>query len=248
MLATAEHTTHPAVRSAERALAAARKPVVRKPAALDRAITAADAFMQGEFARANTTHSAAEAAAVLWNESHRDACKAASAAVLVPPELCFKCDPAAELVRMEMHFASGRSSITEYRRLGYTPTDRASLIKHCAEKGLKPKRYLAIWDQWKREQNAAEDAAMPRQWHIAQDAFNAAEVDWNAGLDKQIKLANAIMNVRVTNAAGATRQVEAYCRTMQVADPVHYADHEDALTIASSLIKSLRFMAGQVTQ
>lgn len=248
MLATAEHTTHPAVAAAELAVATAAKPIRSGQSALDKAIAAAEAYMEGEYAHANSTHTAAEAAAVLWNDSHRKACKAASAAVLVPQELCFKCDPATELVRMEMHYADGHSRVMDYRRDGFTPTDRESLIKHCAEQGLEPKGYLAIWDKWAKARSAAEDAAMPPEWHVAQEAFNVAELAWNKALDRQVELANAIMKVRVNSAAEAIRQVEAYARTMQIDDPTHYADHEDALTIASSLIKSLRLMAGQVPQ
>ena len=246
MIAAAEHTTHPAVESAERALATARKPAVRKLSALDRAIAAADDFMQGEYDRANAAHTKAEEAAVRWDDGLRATRQAAAAAVLVPAQLCFATDPTTDLVRMEMHYADGSVRITDLRRNGYTPTTRAELISYCAQKGLKAKSLLKVWDAWKADQAAASDAVMPEGWHAAQRAFEVAEEDWDRALDTQSDLACAIINVRVTSAADAVRQIEAYGRTMGLADPTEYAEHHDAQMIASSLMKSLRRMAAPV--
>ncbi|QQQ19815.1 hypothetical protein JIP62_06945 [Brevundimonas vitis] len=235
------------VTAAERALAAAKMPPKRRQSALDKAIAAADAFMQGEYARVRDTHTAAEAAAMVWND-HDDLADEAEALVPAPAKLQFPLDPAKEMVSMELRYADGSSKVVDCaKRDAFVPSDRASLIKHCAEAGLKAKPHLAAWDQWAKDKESAVARAMPDGWQADMDALDAADAAWQAALDKRDLLAIAIMNVRVDSAAEAVRQVEAYSRLMEIENG-HYPTHTDALTIAASLYESLRRLAKSEVQ
>lgn len=239
------HTTISPAQTANavQARAVARRAIAAtKPSRLDRAIAAGDEAL-AEAQRLSDLHSDAEEAAIRWDDGLRAAADSARAMVLAPEKLCFEIAPSDHLERMTLEYGDGSSRESTFPNRGYVPTSRESLIKYCSEKGLKPKAYVAEWDAWQARREAAADAIMPATWHAAQKTFLEVEQQRDAALSRRGEAAIAILNAPVNTPAEAVRQIDAYCRVMEIKDLTFYADHEDTMMIAASLIKSLRRMS-----